>query len=83
MDEKDSVARIRAEFNALKAKLKASAEELDPERYDRVTAAILAFDETVIRQQIKQRYGSVRIARMMQDIERRLDAAEERERERT
>ena len=79
----DDIARVRADFDALKAKLKASADQLDPERYDQVTARLVALDEVAIRDVIAKRKGSHKIARLMADIEQRLDVAEGRERERT
>lgn len=81
--EDDSIARVRADFEALKAKLKASADQLDPERYDAITAQIVALDEATITERIAQRRASLRIQRMMVEIEGRLQAAEERDRERT
>ena len=82
MDD-DNLTRVRADFDALKAKLKASADQLEPERYDAITARILEGDETTIRERIALRRGSYRVEQMMAAIERRLQVAEERERERT
>lgn len=79
----DSVALIRADFETLKARLKASADELEPDRYDAITARIVAGDEATIRERIAQRRGSHRIERALEEIERRLTGAEERGRDRT
>jgi hypothetical protein len=81
--ENDSFAKVREDFEALKAKLKASADQLEPERYDEITARIVALDEATIKEQIARRRGSYRIERMMAEIEGRLCAAEEHERDRT
>ena len=78
----DDIAHVRADFNALKAKLKASVDQLDPERYDRVTAKLVALDETAIRDVIAKRKGSQRVERLMAEIERRLVVAEEQGRDR-
>ena len=83
MAEEESIHRIRADFEALKAKLKVSADKLDTERYERITAEILELDETVIKRQIEQRRGSYRVAKLMAELEIRLSAAEELIRDRT
>lgn len=79
MSDPDSFMKVRADFEALKSKLKASSDDLDPEHYDRLTAKLVAHDEATIRQIIEKRRGSHRIERAMAEIERRLAAAEERE----
>lgn len=80
MDE--DIAKVRADFEALKAKLKTSVDQLEPERYDRITAKLVALDQDAIRELIAKRRGSHRVERLIGEIEHRLEAAEENGRER-
>lgn len=78
----DDIAKVRADFETLKAKLRASVDQLEPERYDQITAKLVALDEGAIKDLIAKRRGSHRVERLMGEIERRLGAVEESGRER-